>query len=424
MKTAKGLVDYAKAQLGRPYWFGTFGQIATDKLYEYNKGRLPSYYTAADFPRQYGQRVHDCAGLIKGYLWSETPESAPQYAKDYPDISADQMRAQCTETGDISTLPETPGVLIFYSGHVGVYIGNGQAIEARGHAYGVVQTSVKARSWRWWGKLKYLDYGENDMEYISDGTLKIYVNTAKKTLAKIKADTGCTAIINGGLFDGSFKPVCHLKADGKVLAKDQYSYWGFGWDNGKAPQLVSSYEDLDNYISCVCMVRNGKAEKMTYNADVGGARQRTALGIMPDGRIWMYATLTATTPEALQKLALAKGVKDALMLDGGGSTQGISPAGTVKASRIVQNCICLFKDADGEKCPFTEPTANVKNGSRGDGARWVQWMLNQHGYSLDVDGIFGAKSSAALRDFQKKNGLTVDGICGTMTRAVLKEGGK
>ena len=35
-KTNTGLVDYAKAQLGRPYWMGTFGQIATEHIYYYD----------------------------------------------------------------------------------------------------------------------------------------------------------------------------------------------------------------------------------------------------------------------------------------------------------------------------------------------------------------------------------------------------
>ena len=65
-KTASGLVAYCKAQLGKPYWMGTYGNTASAQLYKDNKARLPSYYTANDFPSQYGQRVHDCVGLIKG----------------------------------------------------------------------------------------------------------------------------------------------------------------------------------------------------------------------------------------------------------------------------------------------------------------------------------------------------------------------
>lgn len=71
--------------------------------------------------------------------------------------------------------------------------------------------------------------------------------------------------------------------------------------------------------------------------------------------------------------------------------------------------------------PYKEPTTNIKKGSKGEGAKWVQWELNEEGYGLVVDGDFGTKSDTALRDFQKKRGLTVDGICGKGTRAKLKE---
>ena len=79
MKTAKGLVSYANAQLGLPYWYGTFGQKATAELYAAKKKQYPELYKSwNDFPTQYGQRVHDCVGLIKGYLWSETATATPK----------------------------------------------------------------------------------------------------------------------------------------------------------------------------------------------------------------------------------------------------------------------------------------------------------------------------------------------------------
>ena len=49
----------------------------------------------------------------------------------------------------------------------------------------------------------------------------------------------------------------------------------------------------------------------------------------------------------------------------------------------------------------------------------LQEMLNQNGYSLDVDGSFGPKTDAAVRDYQKKNNLAVDGIVGTNTWGAL-----
>lgn len=51
----------------------------------------------------------------------------------------------------------------------------------------------------------------------------------------------------------------------------------------------------------------------------------------------------------------------------------------------------------------------VGYGSTGSAVNKLQTILNEHGYDLAVDGIFGAKTRAAVRDYQKKNGLKLDG---------------
>lgn len=162
-KTNIGLVEYAKAQLGLPYWYGCFGQISTENLYNSKKKQYPSFYTATDYKLQYGKRVYDCIGLIKGYLWCDTPTSAPKYNASQ-DVSADGMLAICKEKGNISTIPELPGVLVFSKQHVGVYIGDGYVIEARGHNYGVVKTKLCTRGWKNWGKCPWIEYNESKKE--------------------------------------------------------------------------------------------------------------------------------------------------------------------------------------------------------------------------------------------------------------------
>lgn len=156
-KTNVGLVEYAKAQIGLPYWYGTFGQTSSEALYKNKKAQYPKYYTATDFSKQYGKRVHDCSGLIKGYLMSVSATAAPTYNASF-DKSADGFFNSCTETGSISTLPEIPGVVLWKKDHIGVYIGNGYVVEAKGHAYGVIQSKVKDTPWTHWGKLKFIDY--------------------------------------------------------------------------------------------------------------------------------------------------------------------------------------------------------------------------------------------------------------------------
>ena len=68
-----------------------------------------------------------------------------------------------------------------------------------------------------------------------------------------------------------------------------------------------------------------------------------------------------------------------------------------------------------------EVTLNIlKNGSKGDSVRALQVLLNGFGYSCGTaDGAFGAKTLAAVKKFQQKNGLTTDGIVGAKTWAAL-----
>lgn len=64
---------------------------------------------------------------------------------------------------------------------------------------------------------------------------------------------------------------------------------------------------------------------------------------------------------------------------------------------------------------WTALIVTVRNGSTGEAVKAVQSQLNTRGYGLVVDGAFGSKTEAAVRDFQSKRGLTVDGVVGPMT---------
>lgn len=49
----------------------------------------------------------------------------------------------------------------------------------------------------------------------------------------------------------------------------------------------------------------------------------------------------------------------------------------------------------------------------------IQVNLNRHGYDLELDRSFGPATEKAVKDFQKKNGLTVDGYVGAETTELL-----
>ena len=65
-------------------------------------------------------------------------------------------------------------------------------------------------------------------------------------------------------------------------------------------------------------------------------------------------------------------------------------------------------------------TQTLKNGDRGQAVKDLQNLLNHLGYSVGtVDGIFGSKTTNAVKAFQRAQGLQADGIVGPNTRSAL-----
>jgi len=258
----------------------------------------------------------------------------------------------------------------------------------------------------------------------------IYINKQRKSMSAIQRELGCDAIINGGLFDMSaFTPNCWLRADGQTLHMENWTDWGFGWDDAALTLDTSAnIRQYRNFISCLCVLRNGEVPILYYPKEIGGRRGRTAIGTRADGSVVLYCTQDggayASTPEELQAELKTLGCVSALMLDGGGSSQCITPIGNIQSQRIVQNYIAVWLEAPAEKpkdeCPYPEPHFNVRWGSLGNPAKWVQWQLRRHGILIDVDGLFFGQSVSALRSFQVAHGLTADGVCGPLTREELK----
>jgi peptidoglycan hydrolase-like protein with peptidoglycan-binding domain len=73
-----------------------------------------------------------------------------------------------------------------------------------------------------------------------------------------------------------------------------------------------------------------------------------------------------------------------------------------------------------EEPTMSEVTATInmptlRRGDTGLVVKILQKLLNAYGYKLKVDGSFGPITEAAVKDFQKKYSLTVDGIAGPKT---------
>lgn len=186
--------------------------------------------------------------------------------------------------------------------------------------------------------------------------VEIYISAGRHTAAQVRTMTGADLVINGGLYDmGTMRPNCHLRVKGVDYASDPYNYiYGYGWPQGSGalkPVESRNKATVDNYICCSWMVTGGKAVKMVYAPATGGRRGNTGLGVMPDGSIVadVHPEADPVTPEELQAEMAALGVRDAMRLDGGESSQLASSAGNVTSARKVHNYICIWGDVEPEK---------------------------------------------------------------------------
>lgn len=153
------------------YVWGTYGNVLTESLLDYKLKQYPDGVGSyEDFIRAnwLGRRTADCIGLLKGYAWLDVSDMTIGYAENgAPDYGANQMYQYAKDSGvagidygDMGSMPEIPGLMLWKNGHAGVYIGGGYAIEAKGTSSGVVKTEVEGRGWSGWCKLPYLEYWE------------------------------------------------------------------------------------------------------------------------------------------------------------------------------------------------------------------------------------------------------------------------
>lgn len=255
----------------------------------------------------------------------------------------------------------------------------------------------------------------------------IYVNKNHKNIDQVKAETGADVVCNLNLFNwADWSGAAYTRADYKVVGTDGYDYYGFGFDTDskKLTRAWSSENGQRNFFGCWDAIADGLPNAMVTPAWTAGARRRTVIGMTKDGKVGIYCNEALEYPEVMKTNLMAHGFVEAVVLDGGGSTQMICPDGVVKSSdgRAVHTLLwAKLPKAPWPECPYKEPSGYVRLMSVGEGAKWLQWHLRKHGAGLTVDGIIGIISWNALKKFQSAHGLVADGICGNATKAELKK---
>lgn len=167
-RTAANLATFCLSVVGTSYWMGCYGQRASRALYNQKKADYSQFYppkswTEASFVKDFGKPVTDCAGLLKWFLWSDNMTNKNPSYKSSEDFGATTFYNKCTSKGKIGTIPaEKVGICVFKGNdttktHMGVVVDNkGTVVEAKGHAYGTVKSTLSG--WDYWGKCHLIKY--------------------------------------------------------------------------------------------------------------------------------------------------------------------------------------------------------------------------------------------------------------------------
>ena len=139
------------------YIWGTAGQIWTKAKQDAATRDMTVKYGA----KWIGHHVADCSGL---FTWAFSELGGKMYHG-----SNTMYKSWCTANGTLSKGKRTdglelkPGTAVFTGkegdhGHVGLYIGGGDVIEAKGTQAGVIRSKVTDSKWTFWGELKGVSF--------------------------------------------------------------------------------------------------------------------------------------------------------------------------------------------------------------------------------------------------------------------------
>lgn len=245
------------------------------------------------------------------------------------------------------------------------------------------------------------------------------------------------AVCNASLYDfDTREPVGTIFEKGELVHNAGNGY-GYGVIEGK-PIFDSPWvRHWDEYISGHnSPIQNGRYCPPTFRDDYVfySLNKRIAVG-EKEGKTVLVLDEGVTLKQFADH-ALGAGVITLVNLDGGASRflyyNGLMVDNSI---RTPYNALVFYKEKITSKpeekpitekpitekpyCPYSEPKRNLFWGCSGEDVKWAQWMINQKGFHINVDGKFGIETFNAVWKFQSTWARFPDGIVGPNTRREL-----
>ncbi|MBQ7810795.1 MAG: peptidoglycan-binding protein [Clostridia bacterium] len=316
----------------------------------------------------------DCSGLI--YMYAGGDRCA--------------MIDYCQDSGYVSDgVPNIHGLGLYQPGHVGVYVGNGMAVDARSSDYGICYESVYDKDWSMWFKHETISYPDTGWEYFS-GNYYYYEDGEYLTDAYITVD---------GI-------EYYLDASGACTSTPG--------DTGALADTPSDYDAEDELEN----TENSESEYIKLGSTderVSTIQERLKeLGFYNDEITGYYGSMTEA---AYMEFQIAAG----LYADG--------IAGPYEIELLLSSDAPYAEKEEGEEVEETEPADEkteteeeiaFSNGDYNDSIYEIQAELQNLGYfNDDATGYYGDMTENAVADFQAQNGLEPTGEVDELTYAAI-----
>lgn len=354
---------------------GTGAGLAEWALGAYNQGWSYVYGSATP-------GAVDCSGLIWSYCGGERVD----------------MLGASTEYGYVSSgVPRVHGLGLHQPGHVGVYIGDGMAVDARDESSGVCYDSVYNKSWVEWFRFSAVSYTYNGWEkfngnyyYYENG--EYVVSTSREiggvtysfdsTGASDKTPGDMNAVANNSGSSSSSTP--------KKSSSSSESSSDTGSDSSyEEPEETKTTYQLGDFDDEVIKIQSRLAELGYYKAEVTG----------------YFGELTQKAYRKFQKTA-------------GFTVDGI--AGQNELEFLYSDDAPSAPVKTEKKETVQEEKTTYRVGDYGDKVLEIQTRLAELGYyDAELTGFYGEVTEAAVTAFQLNNGLYGTGEVEEDTLAIL-----
>lgn len=374
---------------------GTGAGLAEWALNAYNSGW--SYVYGGSTPG-----AVDCSGLIYSYAGGER--------------CGNPQLETATETGSVSAgIPNVHGLGLWRPGHVGVYVGNGMEVDARGDEYGVCYEAIGGyNNWTYWFKLAAVSYVTNGWESFN-GSYYYYEN------GEYIVNTSRTIDGTTYYFDSQGRSSKTPSDTSSSSSSSNSSSSSSGSDNSSGSSSSSVSNSSGNQSSssnAPSVYKNGSS-----GAEVKKIQQRLAdLGYYNGAIDGNFGDATEEAYKAFQKAA-------GLTVDGiAGDSRNTLYSEDAPEAPKADTTAKVEEDKPEEETtaptePATEPTTEAvqyQNGDEGDEITAIQQQLIKLGYfAMEATGYYGEYTAQTVANFQNQNSLDSTGIVDEKTYNAL-----